>query len=633
MTTMAVEKMELKPNRALLDANFNGYKLSLDSMPLFTAAPTGLNVKARMPDEEQFSFLHVKLFGQSNNFLCSDPFDDGRGGSGVYVLNPQEGNVMKVNYSTGAGTSPELVEVWSVPAGLKPTRPGDYNPSLCFASENIAVFANGSGMIFILNTGDRKSSSEWRSVFHEEICGSDRPFTVASAVCEEATGLGDRGTVLNCLLLYVEAKEKVDGFEHGKHLDPTVNFVNVVEWMTFAAESDLKSTCWGLDRVRRFVFPGGIDFAQLTSTASHFVSCTTKPFFLVFDTMGGSLEEEDLVSGKMEKKNAAAVRPAFYYLQGVDDITVWVMLPGDAHKRDIKVSLKPRELNVSFKGKGIISGKLWDILDSEDFVWTLEKGKLEINVTKCNSGMIWQRFLAHGADDVVVSDGEEVTKPEMVEEIEREFELKDAAQVQGCGRPAGEDDPLPAYNSQELEDCDAFPEDSFAVYVYDGVAGTTVQKADLSGHQWLFNLNTSGGVTQKSVCLRHDVDGLVWEVPALREEEGTGMAPLSHAGTFLAMGYVQASKQHRKFSVAAPDLSYVAICDRSRHIYVYRQPTALADGCDLRNRKSGQRVKQISKQQVITIDDGPEEVQGAVATEAALFLLTTSRLVVAQTSS
>ena len=620
---MAVEKMELKPDRALLDPNFDGYKLSLESMPLYTATPPGLSIKGRMPAEDQYSFLHAKLFGQSNNFLCTDPFGDGRG---VYVLDPQEGKIQKVIYSAGAGTPPQLVEVWSVPAGLKPTRPGDYNPSLRFASESLAVFANGSGMIFILDTGDRGSSSVWRSVFHEEICGADRPFAVVSAVFDE--------TALNCLLLYVEAKERVEGFDHEKHLDSAVNFVNVVEWMTFATESSgPNSSCWGLDRVRRFVFPGGIDYAQLTSTASHFVSCTTKPFFLVFDTMGGNLEDDEL-SGKAESKtNAAAIRPTFYYLQSVDDITLWVILPVEAHKRDIKVSLKPRELNVSYKGSAIISGRLWDILDSEDFVWTLDKGKLEINVTKCNSGLIWQRFLAHGADgDAVVTDGEEVNRPEMVEEIEKEFELKDAAQAQ-C--KDGEDDPLPVYNSQELEACDALPEDSFAAHVFDGAAGKTVQKADLSGHQWLFNLNAAGGGAQSSVCLRHDVDGLVWEVPAPNAGGGTAatVPPLNHTGTFSALGYVQASKEHRKFSVAAPDLSYVAICDRSRHIYLYRQPTALADGCDLRNRKSGQRVKAVSKQQVITIDDGADEVQGAVATRETLFVLTTKSLVAAQISS
>ena len=66
---------------------------------------------------------------------------------------------------------------------------------------------------------------------------------------------------------------------------------------------------------------------------------------------------------------------------------------------------------------------------------------------------------------------------------------------------------------------------------------------------------------------------------------------------------------------------------------MYRQPTALADGCDLRNRKSGQRVKAVSKQQVITIDDGADEVQGAVATQDTLFVLTTKSLVAAQISS
>ena len=129
-----------------------------------------------------------------------------------------------------------------------------------------------------------------------------------------------------------------------------------------------------------------------------------------------------MASGQVEKKESAApVRPPFYYLQGVEDITAWVMLPEGASKRDIKVSLKPRELLVSFKGKEIISGRLWDVLDSEDFTWTIQKGKLELNLTKCNTGMIWQRFLAHGADDEFVTDGEEVNRPEMVEEIEQKY--------------------------------------------------------------------------------------------------------------------------------------------------------------------------------------------------------------------
>ena len=97
--------------------------------------------------------------------------------------------------------------------------------------------------------------------------------------------------------------------------------------------------------------------------------------------------------------------------------------------------------------------------------------------------------------------------------------------------------------------------------------------------------------------------------------------------TFPALGYVQASKSSRKFTVAAPDASYAAICDRSRHVYLYRQPSAIAKECDLRNRKSGQRVTKVAQQQVVTLEEGSEEVMGAVATSKTLLLATEGRLV------
>ena len=43
-------------------------------------------------------------------------------------------------------------------------------------------------------------------------------------------------------------------------------------------------------------------------------------------------------------------------------------------------------------------------------------------------------------------------------------------------------------------------------------------------------------------------------------------------GTFNALGYVQASKRDRKFSICAPNLSFAVISDCNRHIFVYRQP-------------------------------------------------------------
>ena len=43
--------------------------------------------------------------------------------------------------------------------------------------------------------------------------------------------------------------------------------------------------------------------------------------------------------------------------------------------------------------------------------------------------------------------------------------------------------------------------------------------------------------------------------------------------TFNALGYIQASKEVRKFTVAPPSLKFVAVSDCKRHVFVYLQPS------------------------------------------------------------
>ena len=38
--------------------------------------------------------------------------------------------------------------------------------------------------------------------------------------------------------------------------------------------------------------------------------------------------------------------PSFYWMQGVEDMVIWVMLPEGTTKRDLKVTLKPSEIVV-----------------------------------------------------------------------------------------------------------------------------------------------------------------------------------------------------------------------------------------------------------------------------------------------
>ena len=576
----AVINVDLKHDRSLVDPQFESYKLSLDSAPCVTKK-LAKKALVRTCSEDQYSFIHSQLFSRANLLVMHPTNQDS-----VFILN--DGSIGQIIFESG---QLEVVTVWTVPAG-RTGNSDDYNMSLTFANDTTAIVGDGTGVLFILDTGDPNPKGKpWTLIFHDEICGKNRPFVVLSA------SFAEEGEKLSCLLNYVEEKSLVEGLDT-ENLPESVNFINVVEWLIFSRAA---SSGWTLDRVRRFAFFGGIEYLQLDPSASYILCSTDKPFKLLFDSSGACVDDDVLVEPEDDKVSDLPTPPPFLYYQNVEDIILWLDLPEDVGKRDIKVTLKPRELEVSLRGEKKVGGATWNVLDSDSLSWTISKGRLEINLSKANEGLIWQRFLLEPQPD-----GEEINDPGAVDEIMTQFQQQQTSKIK-------EDSPLPAYNAQELEDCDALPNANFAFYTIDSVSGRAAHKTDLSGHQWLFNV---ASLNPNGLCLRHDVDGFVW----LPKIEANDNFKLEHISTFSALGYVQASKTQRKFTAAAPSLSYAVLADLSRRVYVYRQPSAIASEFDLRNRKSGQRLKQVAKQQVFTLGDN-EEILGIVAADKHLLVL------------
>ena len=108
-------------------------------------------------------------------------------------------------------------------------------------------------------------------------------------------------------------------------------------------------------------------------------------------------------------------------------------------------------------------------------------------------------------------------------------------------------------------------------------------------------------------CVRHDVDALVWQPKAHADSEENW----THIGTFNALGYVQASKENRKFSSCSPNMKYAVICDCARHVYVYRQPL------------EGSKV---AYQHVFTLEGSDDAILGLQATDPGVFILTPQTL-------
>jgi len=162
----------------------------------------------------------------------------------------------------------------------------------------------------------------------------------------------------------------------------------------------------------------------------------------------------------------------------------------------------------------------------------------------------------------------------------------------------------------------------------------------LGGHQLLFTLPLAPNMAP-GFCLRHDVDGLVWQ-PMGDELEGSWGC--QHIATLQALGYIQASKEQRKFTLSPPseytfqriylfltktdfflDMSYAAICDAFHHIFLYRQPGGASNGVEMVYRPTGRKVGTVARQQVLNLDSR-EECLGALATDTFLLVLTSSSL-------
>ena len=166
----------------------------------------------------------------------------------------------------------------------------------------------------------------------------------------------------------------------------------------------------------------------------------------------------------------------------------------------------------------------------------------------------------------------------------------------------------------------------------------------MGSHQWMFNCQSDGDTKRHCLCLRHDVDGLIWqptnesatpwehvatfkptnesaapwEHVATFKPTNESAAPWEHVATFNALGYVLAGKRDKKFATCAPDFSYAAVCDCVRHVYVYWQPAPVLS--PLRNRKTGREVSTVAKQQLISVRS-VDPIMGLQATNERIFVL------------
>ncbi|KAH3778268.1 hypothetical protein DPMN_179723 [Dreissena polymorpha] len=381
-------------------------------------------------------------------------------------------------------------------------------------------------------TGDRQTGNDvpWKTLLTKTIPGEGTP----SLLVDGVYWIENEAHRVECILSHVTeaTAEQKDKYES--------QYLTMIEWATFTSV-DRKS--WCLERTRQLLSRKPFHYVALGREAD-FVFTIDSEQPVVSD------EEKEVEKPGMEESHVGFERvsvvncpftlctqpPDYTWYQTDEDVNVQFTVPEGVSNKDIYMTLTFNHVEFGVKNR---APEL--LVDVEGSTWTMEGRRY-----KHKSSGPWPLM---------------VLNPEDVASIHERLAHLTSDQWNPCPEKAGNR----PFNTQQLEECDMYPDDDSTLVRLHGNTHKVTHKAGLGSHQWLFNV--SGPLNSSpQICLRHDVDGLLWE-----QEQGSGDMQFKHTSTFNAFGYVQASKQQRKFSLCPPDRSYVVICDNSRHLYLYRQ--------------------------------------------------------------
>ncbi|XP_064466981.1 nudC domain-containing protein 1-like [Ornithodoros turicata] len=587
-------KIDLQPNRGLLDAKFECYRLTLEPLPVLKKSLKNNIQKVHLQDD-QYGYLHVQMTGLLNA-LIQDPWDFNT----VFCITESH-HVIWVHLSQDNQlTEPRMV--WQVPE----PKGVQYTCTLSLPHAEWCLLSDGTGIVYILSSPSRPQGEPWQ-LCHTYCPEWSQPSAVliTSAHCSFPSN-----QQIECLMGYISRPQDVQG--NVTISETTVHFVCVLEWLTFSCALVADCSSWSLKRVRRLMGASVPVYSAFDTLGSSLCLASEKEFSFIFDSCKPEIGHE------VEDAATKAKEPPLYsFIQAGETVTVVFKLPESVTKKDVKVELSATTIEICVNEKTVLKGDFPHAVIKHDSTWTILDQKLEVHLTKAEAGTVWK--------EVVKGDtrGEEVFDPAFVEEIHtRLAHLTSDAEAKELEKPA--------YNYQELDECDDTTE-YFSFTRLCGDSHRATHQVNLSGHQWLFKVQTSPD-SLPALCLRHDVDGLVWQPKDVASDGDADPFRVEHVATFNAFGYVQASKQDRKYELGSPDFSFAAICDSVRHLYLYRQPESLSKSLELRNRKTGKEVSTIAKQHVISLEQC-DAILGMVTSPQCIFVLSSNTIYAVRVSS
>ncbi|XP_023303289.2 nudC domain-containing protein 1 [Lucilia cuprina] len=574
--------VELRQDRNLINTNFDGYKLSLDPVPLLRQELTSSPLKAEANDD-QYSLLHAELFSMQN-LLTVDPWIR----TNCYFIN-RSGEIVRCAYDENKGRPDHQQVVYRLFQNADSRKQkGDYNYSLKFLSEKFSLICDGVKTLLLLETGDRLKGGEWKLVASARIEGEGLASEEKNYLIYDARlDIIQEQKQISIILAHVQRVESISPAGATNHF----LYLHWCKWL-------LEDQVWKFQILDTLEGKGSVHYCAFEPRAESVVISSNHEFKWRSQKSQEKCvdipkkeEEKPQLHGESVDGDANYVS-GFTWSQTDEDLVIKFEVKEGKAKNDYNVKCEHNKITVKCNDEVLLDHELLDKIDLDLTTWTIENNFLQITLIKQTPGLPWTSLLPNGLGP------------------------KEDNDKNGENSLPMEQQPI-ANLEAPIEDCD-FPlgsaEDEINISRFNLPTKTITHNIIMGSSPPLFSTSLRPGFPL-AIATRQDVDCCLWlqQYNPSKPDEWS----VRHEGNLHAFGYVQASKQQKKFMDCSPDLGYAIIAESYRHVFLYKTKYDTASG--LRNR-NGPQVS-IGKQHLITLEDAGE-VLGLTTANSVATLLT-----------
>ncbi|CAG8478576.1 12918_t:CDS:2 [Acaulospora morrowiae] len=581
--------VSLKPNRTLLNPKFEGYKLKLfeDQTRLrrFSISPPGISV-SKIPLKSKLSYREIQNRIHFNHLFSGYESDDGKK---ICFYFDRELSVSMIKYDpVFSSTFVEQIFTadFNIPSPLDSDSDAtatktfihSEHPSLKALSSTLLLATNGFGTIFLV-----KIAKNEFNVYHGEIIYCTE-FKVQPSIERIPCVILDAKIIGESILFLVYNTVKIQDISIARK----------------SSVDESKKTLFDITLVRMSVTPPhdlqvehtvrGPEiplYCSIEPNGDGYVIGSNVDYELVnkisteeIDPMEADQPVNEVDVDAEKSSNKDDKKPPYVWTQTSSDVTLCFQLPPGTPKTAVHCNFSKTHLSLNIRLEDNSSTKqslpcylftrLFDLIDPDSSLWTIESsiGLLTLHIEKHHHGTRWSHVFQQ--DDGVHETLDPNEFAEFRERLEKYTSdlLDDNETSQISGRSL-----LQHSIGQEMEES-IDHEWREVTFIWIGREGKIGAKTS-GGSEFLCrqfeSFDLKNGLSMPSVCLKSDVDGLVYSVDHPIESKTHDVSPLTltHFSTFYAFAFVQASKREKRYMFHDPSNRFVMIFDGSHHAFVY----------------------------------------------------------------